>query len=152
MRIAVFADVHADLDGLQAVLAEISARRADEAWCLGDIVGAGPRPAACVAVIREHCHMALAATHDLWALRDDPRALDPEVGAWLASLRPHASRYGVRCWHGGPRNPIMQWISTSADAAPYLLAPGELTLVAHTHQPAAFLPGPDGAPRAVRPR
>ena len=45
----------------------------------------------------------------------------------------------MRCWHGGPKNPSMQWITTAQDAAPYLLAPSEITLVGHTHHPAAFL-------------
>jgi len=152
MRIAVIADIHADLDGLRAVLADISSRRVDEVWCLGDIVGAGSSPAACLALVREHCALVLAGNHDLWALRDDPGARAPELGAWLASLRPHEIRHGVQCWHGGPRNPIMQWITSASDAAPYLLEPGVLTVVAHTHQPAAFLAGADGTPVARRPR
>jgi predicted phosphodiesterase len=168
VRIGVFADVHADLDALRAVLDDITARRVDEAWCLGDIVGAGPRPSACAELVRERCALALAGNHDVWAVRDgiagagwnphtgssdgESRVLDTKVRLWLASLHPHASRHGVRCYHGGPRNPVMQWINTPADAAPLLLEPGEITLVAHTHQPAAFMPGPGGDLVGVRPR
>jgi hypothetical protein len=141
MRIAVFAEVHADLDGLRLVLSDIAMRRIDETWSLGDLVGGGQEPAACARLVREWCTLTLAGDHDLWAARDgttgtrcvtpspaspspeEPVALDGELRAWLASLRPDANRYGVDCFHGGPKNPVMQWIRTPRDAAPHLLAP-----------------------------
>ena len=54
MRIAIVADVHANLAALEAVLRHAEAQGAtDDLWCLGDIVGYGPQPAECVARIRE---------------------------------------------------------------------------------------------------
>ena len=34
-------------------------------WCLGDLVGYGAEPDACVALAREHCTICLAGNHDL---------------------------------------------------------------------------------------
>lgn len=50
----VFSDIHANLEALQAVLdhAQQSHARPDHIWCLGDIVGYGPDPGACIDLLR----------------------------------------------------------------------------------------------------
>lgn len=56
MRVAVVSDIHADLEALERVLAAIEVARADEVWCLGDIVGlGGSAPAAVVELVRDRC-------------------------------------------------------------------------------------------------
>ncbi|MEO8251379.1 MAG: metallophosphoesterase family protein [Chloroflexota bacterium] len=44
MRIAVLADLHANLPALQAVLDDAIALGCDTIWCVGDVVGRGPHP------------------------------------------------------------------------------------------------------------
>ena len=51
MRVAVISDVHANSPALEAVLEDIDATGADEIWCLGDLVGYGPDPDACVTTV-----------------------------------------------------------------------------------------------------
>ena len=53
MRVAVISDIHANLHALDAVLADVDAFAPDELWCLGDVVGYGPRPNECTAIVRE---------------------------------------------------------------------------------------------------
>ncbi|MCG0239303.1 MAG: metallophosphatase family protein [Firmicutes bacterium] len=53
MRLAVFSDVHGNLQGLEAVLADIARRGADLVWCGGDLVGYGANPGEVVDRIRE---------------------------------------------------------------------------------------------------
>ena len=48
MRVAVLADIHANLGALEAVLADIAAVGVEETVVLGDIVGYGPDPAGCI--------------------------------------------------------------------------------------------------------
>jgi predicted phosphodiesterase len=48
MRTLILADVHGNLAALDAVLAEPH----DALICLGDLVGSGPEPGACVGRIR----------------------------------------------------------------------------------------------------
>lgn len=52
-RVAVLSDVHANGPALEAVLADIDRRGADEIWCGGDLVGQGPHPNEVVARIRK---------------------------------------------------------------------------------------------------
>jgi putative phosphoesterase len=44
MRIAVFSDIHGNLQALDAVLANIAAQEPDAIYCLGDLVGYGAAP------------------------------------------------------------------------------------------------------------
>src|SRR5262249_53540089 len=48
VKVAVFADVHAHADALDAVLRAADAAGAEEIWSLGDMVGSGPDAAAVV--------------------------------------------------------------------------------------------------------
>lgn len=47
MKIAVFADVHSNLDALETVLDHIDRWRPDRVLCAGDIINRGPNPRAC---------------------------------------------------------------------------------------------------------
>jgi putative phosphoesterase len=52
MRLAIFSDIHGNLPALEAVLDDISRRRPDATYCLGDLVGYGPFPDEVIARIR----------------------------------------------------------------------------------------------------
>ncbi len=53
MKIAIFSDVHSNLEAYRAALCSVAARGdVDVLWCLGDIVGYGADPEACVNITR----------------------------------------------------------------------------------------------------
>lgn len=52
MRLAVFSDVHGNLQGLDAVLRDIERRGADIIWCGGDLVGYGANPGQVTDLVR----------------------------------------------------------------------------------------------------
>ena len=64
MLVAVFGDVHAHAEALDAVLAAADAHGAEELWSLGDMIGGGPDPAYVVTRARERCRVALMGNHD----------------------------------------------------------------------------------------
>ena len=45
---AIISDIHSNIEALQAVLADIERQGIEEIFCLGDIVGYGPSPEACI--------------------------------------------------------------------------------------------------------
>ncbi|HJX80897.1 MAG TPA: metallophosphoesterase family protein, partial [Candidatus Udaeobacter sp.] len=53
MRFAIFSDVHANLEALEAVLADARARKCTRFVCLGDVVGYNANPGECVERVRE---------------------------------------------------------------------------------------------------
>src|SRR5579875_3250636 len=65
VRIAIVSDVHGNRHAFEAVLEAISARACDRIWSLGDLVGYGADPDACVDLAREHTEVSLAGNHDL---------------------------------------------------------------------------------------
>src|SRR5664279_3108777 len=63
-RLAVFSDVHANLPGLEAILADIEARSVSRTLCLGDLVGYGPFPDEVAALVRERDIPTLMGNYD----------------------------------------------------------------------------------------
>ncbi len=155
MRLAVFGDAHAHAEALEAVLAAADRAGVDGLWSLGDMIGGGPDPAHVVRVTRERCHVALMGNHDYAAtgsvepsrLGDGAASLELARAtlseadlAWMRSRRPAARREGVQCWHGGPRNPVWEFVGPSNAHACLAVQKADLGLVAHTHTAAAFTP------------
>lgn len=64
MRLAILSDIHANKEALQAALDAIATQDVHSILCLGDIVGYGPDPEACVELVREHCSITLLGNHD----------------------------------------------------------------------------------------
>ena len=52
MRIAIFSDIHANLEALEAVLADAEEQKCNSYICLGDVVGYNADPAACLERVR----------------------------------------------------------------------------------------------------
>ena len=150
MRVAVISDIHANLHALEAALAEIDEERPDAVWCLGDLVGYGPRPNECCAIVRERAEICLIGNHDLVALgRLGLEDFNPEAGAaaqwsrdaldrdsrrFLESLAPSAGLEQAQLFHASARDPIWEYVLTDEAAlATLLLTTAPLVLVGHSH-------------------
>ncbi|MDJ0753783.1 MAG: metallophosphoesterase family protein [Ardenticatenaceae bacterium] len=155
MRVLVISDIHANLAAFEAVLKD-AAGKWDKIWFLGDLVGYGPNPNECVALLQEHDHLALSGNHD-WAVlgklnidtfNDYAKhavmwaqdVLTTESHAYLESLPPMLTPHEMfTIAHASPRQPIWEYILDrgTADAnfehffTPYCL-------VGHTHVPIVF--------------
>lgn len=124
MKIALFSDVHGNLTGLKAVLADIASQGADLVAFAGDLCLMGPRPAECLRLVREQQLAVLMGNTDEWAAgRGSPpdrfreiipwtqADLGPEDTAWLAA-RPFSLRVSpttraaddLLIVHANPRN------------------------------------------------
>lgn len=72
MKLAVLADIHANLPALRAVLDHIDAWQPDAVVVAGDIVNRGPRPAECLRLVQERQHTAgwrlLLGNHEEYVL------------------------------------------------------------------------------------
>jgi diadenosine tetraphosphatase ApaH/serine/threonine PP2A family protein phosphatase len=65
MRIALIADVHANLAALVAVLKRVREQAPDACVCLGDLVGYNAEPAECIDLLRDAEVAIVAGNHDL---------------------------------------------------------------------------------------
>lgn len=91
MRIALIADIHANLPALEAVLADIKKREPDMILSLGDQINLGPCPRQTLELLRAEAVTCLSGNHEryiLAAMREDPAY----SGANFASLRFNTKR------------------------------------------------------------
>lgn len=154
MRILVISDIHANLTAFQTVL-EHSAGEWDKVWFLGDLVGYGPDPNECVALLRELDVVALSGNHD-WAVlgridiktfnRDARRAIEwtraamnQEGMAYLETLPPKIPGEQFTLAHASPRHPVWEYILDQATASVnFPFFESAYCLVGHTHTPVIF--------------
>ena len=61
---ALISDIHSNIDALDAVLSDIEKWPCRGILCLGDIVGYGPEPAACVQRIMDTCAVSVIGNHE----------------------------------------------------------------------------------------
>jgi len=161
VRYAVFSDVHANIEALEAVLADAGRRAPDAYLCLGDVVGYGPDPNECVDRVRRLGAMAIAGNHDRGAVGGlDLAAFSPlaraaiewtagelteENRAFLAALPDRFESPAFVAVHGSPREPIEEYILDLPTAlAVFAGTDFRVCLVGHSHLPGVFVLGPDG--------
>ncbi len=103
MRIALFADIHANLEALETVLTDANEQGCTDYVCLGDVVGYNANPAECLERIRELGCPIVKGNHDedcggehsldtmnpvaAEALRWTRKQLTAEQREWLRKLR-----------------------------------------------------------------
>ena len=80
---AIISDIHANIDALEAVLADIRDFPVNGILCLGDIVGYGPEPGACLERIMDTCAVTVLGNHEAMLLLAD-RILDED---WDVPIR-----------------------------------------------------------------
>jgi predicted phosphodiesterase len=155
MRVAVISDIHGNLHALEAVLAAIDVESPDAIWCLGDLVGYGPRPTECTLLVAQRAAICLIGNHDLGVIGKAELAAfssDAEASArwtqtelesgpreFLESLEPKGERPGAELFHASPRDPVWEYVlSEEVVRAALAMTTADLVLVGHSHIPIAL--------------
>ncbi len=157
MRILVLSDIHGNLAALETVLDHTHGTY-DELWCLGDIVGYGPRPNECVELIKDAATLCVPGNHDLAVLDQlgtlqfndmakeailwTRSELAVENSAFLASLEPvpvPVPDMDLLATHGSPRDPVSEYMLDPVTAYEnWNQFTEKYCLVGHTHLPDIF--------------
>jgi diadenosine tetraphosphatase ApaH/serine/threonine PP2A family protein phosphatase len=150
VRVAVITDVHANLPALEAVLAATEATNVEETWCLGDVVGYGVEPDACVDLVRERCQLCLVGNHDIAVLGGLDIGSFSEAAAvavewtrdhasertfeFLRELDPQGERGGFGLFHASPRDPVWEYVLSSDQAEAAMDSHSQrVALIGHSH-------------------
>ncbi len=64
MKYGLISDLHANVEAVEAVLAQLTAAGVDRIACLGDVVGYHASPNECVQIVRDRCTHVIAGNHD----------------------------------------------------------------------------------------
>ncbi|MEO6971483.1 MAG: metallophosphoesterase family protein [Chthoniobacterales bacterium] len=157
MRFAILSDIHANLEALEAVLADAEAQACTHYVCLGDVVGYNANPSECVKIIQDLECPVVQGNHDEQAsmivstegfnelaeeaigwTRDHLSADDK---AWLADLRLTRQVRDFTIVHATLDTPG-QWgyVFNDLDAiASFTYQHTSLCFFGHTHWPTAFV-------------
>jgi diadenosine tetraphosphatase ApaH/serine/threonine PP2A family protein phosphatase len=161
MKYAIVSDVHANLEALRAVFARIGPD--DAVLCLGDMIGYGPNPNECLALIRERSRGTVLGNHDVGAIDSHglgyfnpaarvaiewtQRVLDPSHAAWLDSLSYELRLPEFLLVHGAPIDYFRYVLDESIAAEAFAATDAPLIFVGHTHVAEYYALGPEGAVR-----
>ena len=157
MRIAIFGDIHSNLEALQAVLADAKAHQCTHFVCLGDIVGYNANPKECLDIVRDlecptvkgnHDELACMSIHptNVSGLANEgisyTRAqITPEDVAWLDALKFVRQVRDFTVVHATLDTPH-KWgyVLNQLDAgASFSYQHTQLCFFGHTHVPRAYI-------------
>jgi predicted phosphodiesterase len=155
VRIAVVSDVHGNRHAFEAVLEEIRDRGLRRIWCLGDLVGYGADPDACVALAARHTDRCLGGNHDFAVRGDLPLeefsrgaeiaarwtqdVISQETLDFLLELEPTWLDGPIGLYHGSPRDPVWEYVLSPLQAELCLdVQRHRVSMVGHSHVALSF--------------
>ena len=155
MQVAICTDIHGNRHAFEAVIAAAETAEADELWCLGDLVGYGAEPDACVALAAEHAAICLAGNHDLavvevlsledfsrgaaLAARWTQEVISEETRDFLLGLQPAGEGEGFGLFHASPRDPIWEYVLSGLTAELCFDATDfRVSFIGHSHVALSF--------------
>ena len=157
MKYAIFADIHSNLEALEAVLKDSKDQAVTHYACAGDIVGYGLNPKECLEIIREMGMPCVKGNHDEYCSAESDlsifnriaaegvdwtrQQLNPEDRAWLRSLPLVCTVAGFTIVHATLDGPqrwgyVFDRLAASASMSRQLT---NICFFGHTHDPCAFI-------------
>jgi predicted phosphodiesterase len=157
MKFAIIADIHANLEALEAVLADAREQKVAHYACLGDVVGYNANPKECLDIIRGMGMPCVKGNHDEYCSTDSPldgfnpaaaqavewtrRQLSEEDRQWLRDLKYMRLVTSFSIVHATLDAP-QRWgyvFDKLAAAASLTYQNTSVCFFGHTHVPVAFV-------------
>lgn len=154
MRVAVLSDIHANIEALEAVLADARVLGAEHFLSLGDTIGFNGDPAACESLVMERFDACVRGNHEqallqrglfgvplFTAMMDRTTAmLTAEHISTIRALPLSTVWNGITLVHAGPNEPLAWPRISGVPSARHTFAAfeGQLCFFGHTHRPAIF--------------
>ena len=153
MKALILSDIHSNLEALESIIDDANGEGGfDELWALGDLVGYGPDPAACIDLLKEHDARCVAGNHDLAVSGRMGLEMFNEYAAaaarwtigqlgktdveYLRALPLRLEMHGFTAVHGSPRDPVWEYVVNSVAAlAAFEDIVTPRCLVGHSHVP-----------------
>ena len=153
LRILILSDIHSNLEALRAVFEDAETRGGfEEIWSVGDIVGYGPDPGACLELLLGYEFLSVVGNHDLAAVGKLSTAefnsqarmaaewtaaqLTPDHAQYLSALPKVMRRGDFTLVHGSLREPIWEYlVSIPSAMETFRLLESRFCLVGHSHIP-----------------
>lgn len=162
MKFAILSDIHSNLDALQVVLEHTRQQKCTHYVCLGDVVGYGPNPSECLAIVRSLDCPVVMGNHDEYcagemdltgfnpmaadAIKWTRQQLSEEERTWLRNLKYIRNVESFTVVHSTLDLPE-KWayvFDKLAAAASFNYQHTPVCFNGHTHVPIAFVRGAAG--------
>jgi diadenosine tetraphosphatase ApaH/serine/threonine PP2A family protein phosphatase len=151
MRTLLLSDIQANLPALEVVLSDADGLF-DATWVLGDTIGYGADPSACIGVVRDLGAIAIAGNHEEAAIgRMSTKDFNPvarEAIEWTANALNEDEKEYVKnleltvvvdrftLVHGSPRDPVWEYIETAPQVLDNLEHfETQACAIGHSHMP-----------------
>ncbi|MBL7068963.1 MAG: metallophosphoesterase family protein [Candidatus Omnitrophica bacterium] len=170
MKYAIFSDIHGNLEAYQAVLDLLKKEENLKYYCVGDIVGYGADPSACIEITKSLNPTIVGGNHD-WAAAGltsteyfNPYAqkavlwtasvLTEEEKDWLRSLRLTYEERDMMLVHGTLMEPASFKYVFDLNTAYSMMSlmKTQVGFIGHSHTPAVFTLDKDKIQYATNPR
>lgn len=156
MKYLIIADIHSNLEAFESVLEDANNYGGfGNVWCLGDVVGYGPDPVACINLLRQLDPLCVCGNHDAAAVGiidiGDFNSDAAAANRWTASQLTDGDRKFLldlpeqivegdfTLVHGSPRMPVWEYIAQGLTATEnFKHFETRYCLVGHTHVPFVF--------------
>jgi len=170
-KFAFISDLHGNTEALSVVMDDIRRRGIEDIYCLGDVIGYGPEPRACLEIVIERCRLCLLGNHEHGAmfyasdfnpkaraaiewtkdqLNDSSFSREDNFRLWnYISEMPEAYEMdAILLVHGSPRDPVREYL-LPADAHDQAKMSGcfakmrkaRMCFVGHSHVPGVYEEG-----------
>ncbi|MBM3391098.1 MAG: metallophosphoesterase family protein [Betaproteobacteria bacterium] len=171
MRTALLADIHSNLEALEACLAHARREGVDRFAFLGDLLGYGADPGACLEIVAglvQEGALAVRGNHDeacLGGVLPEMHFIARDAIYWTRERLGEAERAFIaglpltvgeadRLYaHASAERP-QDWIyvvGTEEAARAFAATPARLVFVGHVHHPLLYFTTPAGTPRLFEP-
>ncbi len=155
MRIAVFSDVHSNLEALEAFIEHAAGQRITHYVCLGDVVGYGASPNACIRLVQtmpeirfivgNHDSAATGGVHRMGAAASQALSwtrmrLSPSSHVFLKSMKENIKTGNLFFCHANPCG-LSDWYYISEKAMisrTFFLTRAKILFAGHTHSAAVI--------------
>jgi diadenosine tetraphosphatase ApaH/serine/threonine PP2A family protein phosphatase len=157
VRTAVFSDVHANIEALEAVVNDAVERGAEQFVCLGDVVGYNADPIECIDMLRQRNDLiCLQGNHDAMAAGIDSlhginsqakasmlwtrKVLTSDMLTWLANLPlVHDDEHATYVHASLPAPASWVYVRDAFSARRHFEAQtAEVCFIGHSHHPGAW--------------
>lgn len=167
MKWAILSDVHGNLEAFRAVKEDLEKGKADRIAFLGDIVGYGADPNACLTLLEGIVELAVAGNHDygvvgltditffnsvakaalLWTRRE----VSAKGNTFLRNLPLQRQAEGMTFVHSTPNGPEeWNYIFTLSEAREAFRAlQGDVAFIGHSHRPMIWVERGEGTVTAL---
>jgi predicted phosphodiesterase len=157
MKFAIIADIHANLEAFQVVLADMEQQKCTHVACLGDVVGYNANPKECLDIVRQKGWPVVKGNHDEYCSSEDAldgfnpaaaeavnwtrKQLTVEDRQWLRDLKYQRMVTSFTIVHATLDAP-QRWgyvFDKLAAAASFTYQNTAVCFFGHTHVPVAFM-------------